>query len=152
VAVAEEKNITLARAGGPFSVRVIGDEDALLTILGNLLSNAIRYTPEGGEITVRHWSDADRAWVEVKDNGIGMTPQQQAHIFEWFYRAPEARQVESQGMGLGLALVHRLLEALGGRIEVDSSPGSGSVFRACLPLARGQIEAETESGDGSKPE
>jgi signal transduction histidine kinase len=133
-AVAESKGVELVRGGGPFSARVHGDLDALLTIIGNLLSNAIRYTPPGGKVTVQHWLDADWVWVEVRDTGIGMTPEARGRMFDQFYRSPEAEQYDSAGLGLGLTLTKRLLDAHNGKIEVESEVGTGSVFRIALPL------------------
>ncbi len=125
---------------------VQGDTDALLSVFGNLLSNAIRYTPAGGQVTVRWGADAAWVWVEVCDTGIGLGTEAKAHIFEKFYRAPEARRVEPQGLGLGLALVHQIVEAHAGRIEVESTEGQGSTFRVFLPLLAGgpDLEATTD--------
>jgi len=94
----------------------------------------VRYTPAGGTVTVRYGTEAEHAWVEVADSGIGMSPDVQQSIFEQFYRAPEAQKIEQQGLGLGLFLVQRLVQAHGGRVEVRSSPEAGSTFRILLPL------------------
>lgn len=150
-AVADDKGVTLTRATGPFSARVHGDEHALITVLGNLLSNAIRYTEEGGEVSVRHGVDEDWVWVEVCDTGIGMSPETQARIFEQFFRAPEAQAIEPQGMGLGLALSQRLVAAHSGRLEVESALGKGSTVRMMLPLltaapVQDRTEEDPESG------
>lgn len=131
--VAEAKGIEIVRAGGPFSLRVLGDEDALLTIFGNLLSNAIRYTPRG-RVTVQHWTDADRAVVEIKDTGVGIAEEELSRIFESFYRGAGARQLESEGLGLGLTLAQRFAALQGGHIEAESVVGRGSTFRVVLPL------------------
>src|SRR5262249_17866018 len=112
-----------------------GNADALLSICGNLLSNAIRYTPSGGTVRVRLDSNDRWARVEVQDTGIGMTTEVRARIFEKFYRGPEAREVETHGLGLGLALVQQLVLAHDGQVEVESEPGVGSTFRVLLPLA-----------------
>jgi len=149
-AVAQEKGVDLVREGDTWSARVLGDSDALLTVFGNLLSNAVRYTPTGGKVTVRYGVDGGSACVEVADTGIGMTPEVQQRIFEQFYRAPDAQRIEQQGLGLGLFLVQRLVQAHGGRIEVTSQPAAGSTFRVWLPLL-GTEETETaqprEDGD-----
>ncbi len=108
--------------------------DALLSIFGNLLSNAVRYTPEGGSVTVRQGTDGGCAWVDVTDTGIGIGPEEQTRIFEKFYRSPEAKQVTAQGVGLGLALVQQLVTAHDGALTVTSVPGQGSTFRVLLPL------------------
>jgi signal transduction histidine kinase len=118
------------------------DADGLLSVFGNLLSNAIRYTPSGGRVTLRHRLEADWALAEVQDTGIGMSAETQARIFEKFYRAPKAREVESKGLGLGLSLVQQIVAAHGGRVEVESADGHGSTFRVRLPAAREGAEEE----------
>jgi signal transduction histidine kinase len=135
-----DKGVELTREPGPDGVEVWGDADALLSVFGNLLSNAIRYTPAGGRVTVRHGVDEAWCWVEIADTGIGLAPETQAQIFERFYRAPEARALDAQGLGLGLTLVQQLVSAHNGRVEVQSAPGAGSAFRVLLPVAASQTE------------
>jgi signal transduction histidine kinase len=130
---AAEKRIVLVRATDHPGPEVRVDPDAVLSILGNLLSNAIRYTPEGGQVVVRQDSDASSVRVEVQDSGIGIPPEVRERIFERFYRGPEARTMEAQGLGLGLSLVQQLVLAHGGRVEVDSEMGRGSIFRVLFP-------------------
>jgi signal transduction histidine kinase/ribosome-binding protein aMBF1 (putative translation factor) len=137
-AAAAEKGLVLVRESALPSVPVVGDADALLSVFGNLLANAIRYTPAGGRVTVSCAASDGQASVTVSDTGIGMSPEVQERIFEKFYRAREARGVEAQGLGLGLALVRELIEAHGGCIEVESAPGNGSTF--CVLLPRGEWE------------
>src|SRR5581483_11226042 len=132
------------------AIELLGDADALLSILGNLLSNAIRYTPRGGHVSMRCGTEGEMAWVAVEDTGIGMTPEVQARIFEKFYRGPEARTVEALGLGLGLALVRQLVEAHGGTIAVQSTPGQGSTFRVAFPLHPG-LAQEKQDGAGAQP-
>jgi two-component system OmpR family sensor kinase len=142
---AAEKEISVHLDDGP-AVVVRGSADALLSIFGNLLSNAIRYTPAAGRVTVRCGADVAGAWAEVADTGIGMSQEAQERMFERFYRAPEARAIEPQGLGLGLSLVRQLVQAHDGRIEVDSAPGRGSTFRVRLPAAP---HGAAEGGDGA---
>jgi signal transduction histidine kinase len=132
-AAAAEKGLTLVRDNALPSVPIVGDPDALLSVFGNLLANAIRYTPAGGRITVGCAATDEQVWVTVSDTGIGMTPEVQERIFEKFFRSRDARSVEAQGLGLGLALVQELVEAHGGCVEVESTPGQGSTFRVVLP-------------------
>jgi signal transduction histidine kinase len=134
-----EKGLVLVRDDAQPSVSVVSDADALLSVFGNLLANAIRYTPAGGSITVCCGADDGEAWTTISDTGIGMAPEIQERIFEKFYRAREARDVEAQGLGLGLSLVQELVQAHGGRVEVQSAPGEGSTFRVVLP--RGDVVA-----------
>jgi signal transduction histidine kinase len=133
---ADANQVTIVHETAGEDIQAACDGDAVLSILGNLLSNAVRYTPAGGQVTARCGHDGQWAWIEVRDTGIGMPSDVQAHIFDQFYRAPEARHLEARGLGLGLALVRRLVDGHGGRVEVESSPGQGSTFRVYLPLAK----------------
>jgi signal transduction histidine kinase len=142
-AAAAEKGLVLARDNDLPSIPVIADADALLSVFGNLLANAIRYTPAGGCISVGCGIDDGTVWVTITDTGIGMTPEVQERIFEKFYRAREARDVEAQGLGLGLSLVQELVQAHGGHVEVQSAPGQGSAFRVVLP------EGDAHEGEGT---
>jgi two-component system sensor histidine kinase BaeS len=108
------------------------DPDRIAQVLGNLLSNAIKYTPEG-TISVEASVIDDAVSIVVSDTGIGITPEEQARIFEPFYRS-ERSQRFPQGMGLGLTIAHDLVVAHGGRLEVKSQPGQGSRFTIRLPL------------------
>jgi signal transduction histidine kinase len=119
-------------------ILVYGDSDALLSVLGNLLSNAIRYTPEGGQVTLRCGIEGESASICVEDTGIGMAEEVKTRIFDKFYRSPEARSVEAQGLGLGLTLVHQAVTAHHGSVTVKSTPGQGTTFRVTLPLAGSQ--------------
>lgn len=133
---ASARGVTLTCEGGPGPLMVLGDADAMLSVVTNLLSNAIRYTPSGGRVTLTwgHSEDGSSARLEVCDTGIGMTPEVQERIFEQFYRAPEAREIESGGLGVGLALVRGLVQAHGGTVTVASAEGEGSTFRVLVPL------------------
>jgi two-component system phosphate regulon sensor histidine kinase PhoR len=116
------------------------DHEALRTILDNLVSNAIRYTPAGGVVTIRLATTADEARLEVEDTGIGIGAEHRERVFERFYRVDKARSREVGGTGLGLSIVKHLVGLLGGRVELESEQGRGSRFRVSLPLG---------SGDGS---
>ena len=143
---ASARGVTLTCDGAPGPLAVMGDADALLSVFTNLLSNAIRYTPSGGQATLT-WGragDGSFAEVEVRDTGIGMTPEVQGRIFEQFYRAPEARVIESGGLGVGLALVQGLVLAHGGTVAVTSAAGEGSTFRVLLPLRNTSPGEETD--------
>ena len=131
---AAEKGVTLNCPAMPAPLPLVADGDALLSVIGNLLSNAIRYTPAGGEVTVACDIQGDTIRVVVADNGIGMEPAVADRIFEKFYRGENARSVEAQGLGLGLSLVQQLVQAHHGRVEVESALGVGSTFRVLLPL------------------
>lgn len=103
-------------------------------VLNNLVSNAIKYSPGGGEVLVRVERQSERAVVSVSDSGIGISPEEQARVFEPFRRASTSASA-IPGMGLGLFVCRRIAEAHGGRIEVESAPGSGSTFKVLLPLS-----------------
>ncbi len=102
------------------------DPGRLEQALGILLDNAIKYTPEGGEITVRTASEKGHVRLEVSDTGIGIPRQELPRIFDRFYRTEEARSV--RGTGLGLSIARQITEAHGGTLTVNSTPGKGSTF------------------------
>lgn len=109
------------------------DPDRLAQALGNIVSNAIKYTPPGGTITISAAISTDTLQIAVQDSGPGIAPEEQLRIFEPFYRGPTSRRFP-QGMGLGLTIARDLITAHNGRIEVESVPGTGSCFRILLPL------------------
>jgi signal transduction histidine kinase len=113
----------------------LGDEPALRRVLQNLIGNAIKYGAEGRWVGVRASRAGDRISIAVADRGRGISPSDQARIFEPFYRAAEVVAARIQGAGLGLSLVRRIVEAHGGSIDVRSVPGAGSEFIVHLPAA-----------------
>jgi two-component system phosphate regulon sensor histidine kinase PhoR len=116
-------------------VQVHADADSLRLILDNLLDNAIKYTPAGGEIVVRLRTDPGNAVLEVSDSGIGIEPQDKERVFERFYRVDKARSRALGGTGLGLSIVKHMALAHNGEVGLESSPGQGSDFWVQLPLA-----------------
>ena len=114
---------------------VRGDLSSLQEIVQNLLDNAIRYSPEGGSVKVAASARKEGIRISISDNGIGIPKAEQERIFERFYRVDAARSRESGGTGLGLSIAKHLVEAHGGRIEVDSEVGRGSTFSVILPGA-----------------
>ncbi len=111
-----------------------GDTDLLRRALTSLFSNAIRYTPEGGSITLMATLDAGQIIIEVRDTGVGIDAATLPRIFDSFFRADEAHS--TPGFGLGLPIAHKIIDQHGGRITVESQPGEGSVFRVLLPAAQ----------------
>jgi two-component system cell cycle sensor histidine kinase/response regulator CckA len=109
------------------------DPDRLNQVLENLISNAIKYTPPGGEVRVACGVEADEFWIRVSDTGVGVPFEEQEHIFMPFYR-PDGASGHSHGMGLGLTIARDLVKAHGGRVSVESIPGEGSTFTVWLPL------------------
>jgi heavy metal sensor kinase len=117
----------------PRSLPLRGDTDKLLRLFLNLLDNAIKYTPPGGEVRIEASAQGEQAQVDVIDSGPGIPPEQLAQIFERFYRADASRTRASGGAGLGLAIARWIAEAHGGHIEARSEVGGGSTFRVWLP-------------------
>lgn len=114
-------------------IEVLADADGLRTILNNLISNAIVYTPEGGTVSLTVRNDGPRVLFEVRDTGMGIAREHQTRIFERFYRVDKARSRSVGGTGLGLAIVKHLVEVLKGELTLDSQLGVGSTFRVWLP-------------------
>ncbi len=115
------------------SATLVGDPRLVEMATENLISNAIRYTPEGGRVEVVAGPRGDQVEIKVRDNGIGIDPEHLERIFDRLYRVDEARSRATGGFGIGLALVRRAALALGGHVEVDSQPGRGSEFRLLIP-------------------
>lgn len=122
---------------------VLGDEAALRRVFQNLVANAIKYGERGGWIGIRASQAGQEVLVTIADRGIGIAPAEHARIFEPFYRAPDVIAAQIQGAGLGLSLVKRIVEAHGGRVLVESAPGSGSEFTVALPAASGEPAGRT---------
>jgi signal transduction histidine kinase len=114
---------------------VRGNRDVVEETLVNLLLNAIKYTPERGTISVEARTEGDSALLEISDTGIGVPPAELGRIFDEFYRASNAREVEREGTGLGLSLAKQVIELHDGSISVFSTEGSGTTFRIVLPRA-----------------
>jgi signal transduction histidine kinase len=103
--------------------------------VSNLVGNAVKFTPEGGIVTVSAREEKGEVVVEVEDTGIGIAPKDQVHLFEKFYRVSSEEMKDVEGTGLGLAIVKSIVEGHGGRIWVKSQPGQGSTFGFTLPTA-----------------
>jgi signal transduction histidine kinase len=115
--------------------RAFGDPERVRQMIDNLLENAYIYTPENGEILISLSQNEAEVQVDVKDNGIGILPEEQERIFERFYRGEDPLVLASSGTGLGLSIVARLIEMHKGRIWVTSEgvSGLGSTFSFTLP-------------------
>jgi signal transduction histidine kinase len=131
----DAKRQTLVLRIEPDLPPALADGPRVAQVLTNLLSNAHKYTPEGGKITVRARHDHDRILVEVQDTGVGMSPEEQEQLFTRFFRARHPATREEQGTGLGLVITRQVVELHGGTIGVRSVPGAGSTFSFTLPLA-----------------
>jgi signal transduction histidine kinase/CheY-like chemotaxis protein len=115
------------------AVFVHGDVERLEQVLVNVLQNAIKYSPEGGHIRVAVERDGDQARISVKDPGIGVPKEEQAKLFQRFFRAGNATTRNYSGLGIGLFVSNEIVRRHGGRFEVESEIGSGSTFTICLP-------------------
>ncbi len=111
------------------------DVERMAQVLNNLVSNALRYTPEGGEIKLSAAAEAGAIALQVRDNGAGIAPADLPYIFERFYRGDQARTVQEGESGLGLAIAKSLIEAQGGTIAAASELGRGTTFTLVLPVA-----------------
>ncbi len=129
--VAREADLELRLAADDRTV--LTDPRLLEMIASNLLSNAIRYTPAGGSVQFGLRRRGGELVLRVRDTGVGIAPEHQKRIFERLYRVDRTRDRATGGSGLGLAIVRRAVQTLGGRIEVESTPGHGSEFRVMLP-------------------
>ncbi len=114
--------------------RFTADAERVVQILWNLLTNAIKFTPEGGSVTLRLWVEDDTAIFQVEDTGIGIPEEKLPLLFEKFQQLDPPYRRRYEGTGLGLALTKQLIELHRGRIEVESTAGIGSIFTVWIPV------------------
>ena len=138
---AVERGVQYSVDVGTEPLTLSGIEDSLERMVMNLVSNAIKYTPSGGTVTVKAWCEDDEIGLEVSDTGIGIPEEALPRIFAEFYRARNAKDMEVDGTGLGLVIAKDVVEQHGGRISVRSQVGEGSTFTIHLP--------QEQSGKGS---
>jgi two-component system sensor histidine kinase/response regulator len=131
--IAAQKNIELVFTPPPSHVLVHVDESYMARVIDNLVSNAIKYTPGGGRVTVRATWDENSATIEVSDTGLGIPEKDLPLIFDAFYRVRQGEYENIEGSGLGLSIVKTIVEQHGGKVKVESQPGQGSTFRVILP-------------------
>lgn len=143
---ATAKDITINRTGRR-GLAVSGSENQLATALGNLVGNAIAYSPETTVITVDTDVKDDAVLIAVTDEGIGIDPSEHNRIFERFYRSDPARSRATGGTGLGLAIVKHIAGNHGGRVEVSSMPGNGATFTLTLPSVTATAEIPEPAPD-----
>jgi heavy metal sensor kinase len=142
--LADEKQQELTLRA-PIAIHATGDAALLRQALTNLIHNAIKYTPHGGAIGVElKLANSGQAIIEVQDSGPGIPAAHRDRIFDRFYRVDASRSREEGGVGLGLAIARWAIEANGGRIQLASDRGSGSVFQVLLPRAN-NISAQDKS-------
>ncbi|WP_165073703.1 sensor histidine kinase [Paludisphaera rhizosphaerae] len=141
-------SLTFDDGGVEGDATILADEEAVRQIFDNLIDNAIKYTPEGGNVRVACSATPSLITVEVRDTGVGIPREDQSRIFERFYRVDKARSRELGGTGLGLAIVKHLVSSLQGRVEVSSRPGAGSTFVVRLPRASASLAPASPVREG----
>jgi len=132
---AEKKSIELVFELPPKMPVIHGDRDKIMLAFHNLVGNAIKYTPAGGEVRIQVDVQTDKLVLHVADNGIGISEDDAARVFEKFYRAQDKRVSKITGSGLGLALARQVIQLHGGDISVESHIDKGSTFTLVLPLS-----------------
>ena len=133
--VAQQRHVTITTQQPAEPVVTVGDPTELDRMLANLVSNAVKYSREGGNVAVRLEHEAGEVRVEVRDEGLGISRADQARLFTEFFRSTNPAARAQPGTGLGLTIVARIVERHGGRIELESELGQGSTFRVVLPAA-----------------
>lgn len=134
--IADAKGVHLSWEPTTVEAMIQSDRDATLTIAQNLLSNAIRYTPSGGNVRLSLRQDSEHWSLVVSDDGVGIDESEQDRIFERFYRVSKTREPTDGGTGIGLSIVKNLTRALGGNVRVSSCPGKGATFEVLLPATK----------------
>jgi Signal transduction histidine kinase len=133
---ADRQGVALRVDLPPVVLAVHGDEERLGQVFVNLLHNAVKFSPDGGDVTVTVRADGGRVVSSVADHGVGIPRAAQARIFERFYKVDRARvRGETGGTGLGLAIARHIIEQHGGTIWVESTEGVGSTFSFAVPIA-----------------
>lgn len=143
--LANAKGLTLLAEEVPSGLSIVGDADHLIRLFLNLMENAVKYTPSGGQVILKAGKEQAGMWVAVSDTGPGIPPEHLPHLFERFYRVEEARSRGSGGAGLGLAIAYEIARSHGGTIEVTSQMGQGTTFTVHLPFQpAGRDEGRTD--------
>ncbi len=143
---ADEKGVELRLNLPPKAPQMRGDKQRLAGLLHNLVGNAVKYTPKGGAVDVTLTTDGSVVRVAVKDSGIGIPADDQARVFEKFFRAENTASESVKGTGLGLAIAMEVARLHGGDIELESEVGVGSTFTAVLPCTEESRQAQTSGG------
>ncbi|MBN1347639.1 MAG: PAS domain S-box protein [Phycisphaerae bacterium] len=135
-ASADDKNVELLLSMPPKVPTIMGDKERLAVVLTNLVGNAIKYTPSGGQVEVSCVEDGARLMIKVRDTGIGIAPEDQSRVFQKFFRASNEEVAKLPGTGLGLAIALSTVRSHGGTIELVSATGKGSTFTVSLPIGK----------------
>jgi signal transduction histidine kinase len=131
---AEKKKVDLQHKSEPGLPEIDVDQERMVQVLGNLISNALRHTPEGGQITLAASRTPDAVLLSVADSGEGMPAEIVPKVFDRFYRGESSRLRQNGETGLGLAIAKSIIETHGGSITVDSEIGKGTTFTISLPF------------------
>ena len=145
--MAARHDIRLVRNFAQALPPLLADPDLLSRAVENLVSNAIKYSTAGTAVTASADSDASAVWIDVADQGYGISPHDLTRIFEKFYRVPRVEDAGVPGTGLGLALVREIAELHGGSVTVKSAVGTGSTFSLKIPVG----QASGLSGQAGRP-
>jgi signal transduction histidine kinase len=133
--LANQRDIAFTVEHGPdLPLKVFWDEDRINEVLGNLLSNAFKFTPRGGKVALTVGAQENKVIITVADTGAGISPEQLPHIFDKFFQADNQAQAATKGTGLGLAIAKEIVEAHGGKVTVESKVGEGTTFVVTLPV------------------
>ncbi len=146
------KQLRIKVEPGDLNIETVADPARIEKVLINLLTNAIKYTPAGGTITVRWSGSAEETLIEVQDTGVGIPQEDLSKIFDRFHQVRGNESNRNQGVGIGLALAKELVEQHGGKLEVESVVGQGTTFRIRLPLDTEKAEAMVEETAASMAE
>jgi two-component system phosphate regulon sensor histidine kinase PhoR len=148
--LARSKGLTLTAKPPANAVSASAEPEGLRTIISNLVENALNYTPAGGRVEVEWGLADDQVRIAVSDTGVGIPREHQGRVFERFYRVDRARSRALGGTGLGLSIVKHLVQAFGGRVELESEQGKGSTFTVWLPVG-GSSEPDAARPISSEP-
>lgn len=143
--LANQRNIAFdVRHGDDMATTVFWDEDRINEVLGNLLSNAFKFTPRDGRVDLAVSGGGEQVVIEVRDTGVGIEPEQLPRVFDKFFQADNQAKTAAKGTGLGLAIAREIVEAHGGTISAESELGKGTTFRVMLPVRIAGIRRKTD--------
>ena len=149
--LANQRDIVFSIDHGPgLPEKVFWDEDRINEVLGNLISNAFKFTPRGGKVALTVAAVDDNVVVTVSDTGAGISAEQLPHIFDKFYQADNQAAAATKGTGLGLAIAREIVEAHGGQITVESRVGEGTTFVVTLPTESSTVRRRVEPATNSE--
>src|SRR5262249_4233994 len=146
---ASAKSIRLTLEAPETLPNMIADQNRLGQAITNLVTNAIKYSPEGSTVTMKLRQDGDMLIFSVSDQGMGISPEHQSKLFQRFFRVPDKRIRQIEGTGLGLYITRSIVEQHGGHVSVESIPEKGSTFSVYLPFKHQYSEAESQPAESA---